>query len=296
MRPLAKRAGVWHRRRMARIAYVNGTFLPLEQAQVSILDRGFLFADGIYEVTAVLDGKLVDTARHRARLERSAREIGMRLRETPERIEAIERELIERNGLIEGVVYLQATRGAEDRDFLATPDLEPTLVMFTQEKALVDAPAARTGIAVATVPDIRWGRRDIKSVMLLAQVLAKQEAVRAGAQDAWLVADGMVTEGASSTAWILTQDDVLVTRSKSHLTLPGCTGDALADLVGELGLAIDFRPFSVEEALAAKEAFNSAAGSLILPIVSIDGHPVGDRTPGPVTIRLRDLYIARARA
>jgi D-alanine transaminase len=168
--------------------------------------------------------------------------------------------------------------------------------MFTQAKALIDAPAAKTGIAVVTVPDIRWGRRDIKSVMLLAQVLAKQEAARAGAQDAWLVADGMVTEGASSTAWILTHDGALVTRSKSHVTLPGCTGDALAALVGELGLTIDFRPFSVEEALAAEEAFNSAAGSLILPVVSIDGRPIGDGTPGPITTRLRELYIARARA
>ena len=281
---------------MARIAYVNGSFLPLEHAKVSILDRGFLFADGIYEVTAVLDGKLVDTPRHMARLERSAREIGMRLAEAPERIEAIERELVERNGLVEGVVYLQATRGAEDRDFLPSPDLAPTLVMFTQAKALIDAPAAKTGIAVATVPDIRWGRRDIKSVMLLAQVLAKQEAARVGAQDAWMVADGMVTEGASSTAWILTHDGALVTRSKSHVTLPGCTSDALTALVGELGLTIDFRPFSVEEALAAEEAFNSAAGSLILPVISIDGRPIGDGTPGPVTARLRELYIARARA
>lgn len=281
---------------MARIAYVNGSFVPLEDAKVSILDRGFLFADGIYEVTAVLDGRLIDTPRHMARLERSAREIGMRLAEAPDRIEAIEQELIARNGLTEGVVYLQATRGVEDRDFLPSPDLAPTLVMFTQAKALIDSPAARTGIAVATVPDIRWGRRDIKSVMLLAQVLAKQEAVAKGAADAWLVTeDGMVTEGASSTAWIVTQNVTLVTRSKSHVTLPGCTGDALADLVGEMELTIDFRPFSVEEALAAKEAFNSAAGSLILPIVSIDGRPVGDGTPGPVTTRLRELYIEHAR-
>jgi D-alanine transaminase len=281
---------------MARIAYVNGSFVPLDEAKVSILDRGFLFADGIYEVTAVLDGRLVDTPRHMARLERSAREIGMRLAETPDRIEAIERELINRNGLTEGVVYLQATRGEEDRDFLPSPDLAPTLVMFTQAKALVDSSAARTGISVATVSDIRWGRRDIKSVMLLAQVLAKQAAARKGAGDAWLVTeDGMVTEGASSTAWILTRDGKLVTRDKSHVTLPGCTGDALADLVGELELAIDFRPFSVEEAVRAKEAFNSAAGSLILPVVTIDGRPVGDGKPGPVTARLRELYIEHAR-
>ena len=280
---------------MTRIAYVNDRFVPLEEASVSILDRGFLFADGIYEVTAVIDGRLVDTPRHMARLERSAREIGMALRETPDRIAAIEAELIVRNGLREGLVYLQATRGAADRDFLPAADLAPTLVMFTQAKALVDAPAASTGIRVATVSDIRWGRRDIKSVMLLTQVLAKQEAARAGADDAWLIADGLVTEGASSTAWIVTQDGMLVTRAPSHETLPGCTGDALTALVEELGLTIDWRPFSLDEALSAREAFNSAAGSLILPVVAIDGRSIGDGTPGPVATRLRTLYIEAAR-
>ncbi len=280
---------------MTRIAYVNDRFVPLEEASVSILDRGFLFADGIYEVTAVIDGRLVDTPRHMARLERSAREIGMALRETPDRIAAIEAELIVRNGLHEGLVYLQATRGAADRDFLPAADLAPTLVMFTQAKALVDAPAGRTGIRVATVPDIRWGRRDIKSVMLLTQVLAKQEAARAGADDAWLIADGLVTEGASSTAWIVTQDGTLVTRARSHETLPGCTGDALAALIEELGLTIDWRPFSLDEALSAREAFNSAAGSLILPVVAIDGRSIGEGTPGPLATRLRTLYIEAAR-
>lgn len=281
---------------MARIAYVDGRFLPLDEAKVSVLDRGFLFADGIYEVTAVIDGRLVDTPRHMARLARSAREIGLRLAEPPERIAAIERELVARNGLTEGVVYLQATRGAEDRDFLPSPDLQPTLVMFTQAKALIDAPAALRGIRVATMPDIRWGRRDIKSVMLLAQVLAKQEAMRRGADDAWLVGeDGLVTEGASSTAWIVTSGGTLVTRDRSHVTLPGCTADALADFVGALGLSIDFRPFSTGEALAAREAFNSAAGSLILPVVTIDGQAVGDGRPGPITARLRSLYIEHAR-
>ncbi len=288
-------ASLWQSRAMNRIAYVNGAFLPLEEATVSILDRGFLFADGIYEVTAVIDGRLVDTPRHMARLERSAHEIDMRLRETPAQIAAIEAELISRNALREGLVYLQATRGAADRDFLPSPDLEPTLILFTQAKPLVDAPAAGTGITVASIPDIRWGRRDIKSVMLLAQVLAKQEAARAGAQDAWLVADGMVTEGASSTAWIVTAGGTLVTRAHSHVTLPGCTGDALAALAGELGLTIELRPFSLEEAYAAAEAFNSAAGTLILPVVAIDGRPIGDGAPGPVTKRMRELYIDFAR-
>ena len=281
---------------MSRIAYVNGAFLPLADAKVSVLDRGFLFADGIYEVTAVIDGRMVDTPRHMARLERSAREIGMRLAETPERIAAIEADLVARNGLVEGVVYLQATRGAADRDFLASDDLAPTLVMFTQAKPLIDVPAARTGITVASIPDIRWGRRDIKSVMLLAQVLAKQQAAHAGAQDAWLVADdGMITEGASSTAWIVTPAGRLVTRASSHATLPGCTSDALATLVDDVGLSLDLRPFSLDEAFGAAEAFQSAAGSLILPVVAIDRRPIADGRPGPVTARLRQLYVDAAR-
>jgi len=279
---------------MTRIAYVNGAFLPAEEARISVFDRGFLFADGVYEVTTVIGGRMVDIASHMARLERSVGEIGMRLAEPVERIAAIQGELVERNALTEGVVYLQATRGAADRDFLPAPDLTPTLVIFTQAKPIVDTPASRTGIRVKTAPDLRWKRRDIKSVMLLAQVLAKREAAAAGAQEAWMIEDGFVTEGASSTAWILTADNRLVTRPPSHATLPGCTALAVSALAGELGLAIEHRPFTLDEAFAAKEAFISAASSLVLPVIAIDDTTIGDGAPGPVARRLRELYVGAA--
>ncbi|MGH6717532.1 MAG: aminotransferase class IV, partial [Bradyrhizobium sp.] len=192
---------------MDQIAYVNGSFVPLAEAKVSILDRGFLFADGIYEVSAVLDGKLVDNASHLARLKRSVGEIALELPETVERIQDIQKELIARNNLVNGMVYLEVTRGADSgRDFAFPKGVRPTLIMFTAVKDIVNAPSAKTGIGVVTVPDIRWTRCDIKSVALLAQVLAKQAAAEAGAGEAWMIADGMVTEGGSSSAFILTQD------------------------------------------------------------------------------------------
>ena len=231
---------------MDRIAYVNGSFVPLAEAKVSVLDRGFLFADGIYEVAAVLDGKLIDNASHLARLERSVGEIALALPETLPRIQEIQKELIARNHLVNGLVYLQVTRGADTgRDFAFPKDVKPTLVMFTSVKDIVDAPSAKTGIAVITVPDIRWARRDIKSVALLAQVLAKQAAAEAGAGEAWMIEDGMVTEGGSSSAFILTQDDVLVTRQNSSAILPGCTRKAVVALAEERQLRVEERPFSV---------------------------------------------------
>jgi D-alanine transaminase len=280
---------------VARTAYVNGAWVAIEEARVSVLDRGFLFADGIYEVTTVIDGRLVDLDRHLDRLERSAAELGLALAEPRGRIADIHAEIVARNGLQEGVVYLQATRGAADRDFLPAPGTEPTLVLFTQARTIVDTPAARNGIAVATMADIRWARRDIKSVALLAQVLAKREAAARGAQEAWMVEDGLVTEGGSSTAWILTGDGRLVTRGHSQTTLPGVTALAVSTLAEEMDLTIDRRGFSVEEAKAAREAFVTAASSLVLPVISIDGATVGDGTPGPVASRLRSLYVEFAR-
>src|SRR5690242_15246902 len=204
------------------LAYVNGSFVPLLEARISVLDRGFLFADGIYEVSAVLDGKLVDNASHLARLERSVGEIKLKLPETVERITELQKELIARNKLVNGLVYLQVTRGADKgRDFpFPKADVKSSLVMFTSEKDIINAAAAKTGINVITVPDIRWERRDIKSVALLAQVLAKQAAAEAGAGEAWMLEDGYVTEGGSSSAFILTKDDVIVTRKNSNAILP----------------------------------------------------------------------------
>jgi D-alanine transaminase len=280
------------------IAYVNGSFVPLSEAKVSILDRGFLFADGIYEVSAVLDGKLVDNASHLARLERSVGEIALKLPETVERITEIQRELIERNKLADGLVYLEVTRGADTgRDF-AFPrgDVRPTLIMFTAVKDIVGAPSAKKGISVITVPDIRWARRDIKSVALLAQVLAKQAAAESGAGEAWMIEDGLVTEGGSSSAFILTQDDVLVTRQNGDEILPGCTRKAVVKLAGERQLRVEERAFSVDEALRAKEAFITSATVFVQAVVSIDGKKVADGKPGPTTNRLREIYVDFARA
>ena len=283
---------------MEPIAYVNGAFVPLSEAKVSILDRGFLFADGIYEVAAVLDGKLVDSASHLARLERSVGEIGLALPESLARIEELQKELVARNQLDQGMVYLQVTRGADKgRDFpFPKGDVRPTLVMFVTAKTIVDAPSAKAGIAVITVPDIRWERRDIKSVALLAQVLAKQAAAAAGASEAWMVEDGHVTEGGSSTAFILTRDDVIVTRPNSNAILPGCTRKAVVKLAEERQLKVEERLCTVAEALAAKEAFITSASSFVQPVVSIDGKPVGDGKVGPVATRLREIYVDFARA
>ena len=282
---------------MDRIAYINGSFVPLADAKVSVLDRGFLFADGIYEVAAVLDGRLIDNASHLARLERSVSEIALELPETLPRIQEIQKQLIARNHLVNGLVYLQVTRGADTgRDFAFPKDVKPTLVMFTSAKDIVDAPSAKTGIAVITVPDIRWARRDIKSVALLAQVLAKQAAAVAGAGEAWMIEDGMVTEGGSSSAFILTQDDVLVTRQNSSAILPGCTRKAVVALAEERQLRVEERPFSVQEALAAKEAFITSATLFVQPVVSIDGKAIGNGKPGPMTNRLRAIYLDFARA
>ena len=282
---------------MDSIAYINGSFVPLSEAKVSILDRGFLFADGIYEVSAVLDGKLVDNASHLARLKRSVGEISLELPDKIERIEQIQKELIARNKLENGMVYLEVTRGADrGRDFAFPKGVKPTLIMFTAVKDIVNASAAKTGIGVITVPDIRWARRDIKSVALLAQVLAKQAAAEAGAGEAWMIEEGMVTEGGSSSAFILTQDDVLVTRQNGSEILPGCTRKAVVKLAEEHQLRVEERPFSVSEALAGKEAFITSATVFVQPVISIDGKPVANGKPGPMANRLREIYVDFARA
>jgi D-alanine transaminase len=279
------------------IAYVNGSFVPLSEAKVSILDRGFLFADGIYEVAAVLDGRLVDNASHLERLKRSVGEIALELPESLERIEEIQKELVARNKLESGLVYLEVTRGADtSRDFAFPKGITPTLVMFTSVKDIVNAPSGKTGIAVITVPDIRWERRDIKSVALLAQVLAKQAAAAAGAGEAWMIEDGKVTEGGSSSAFIVTQDDVLVTRQNGSEILPGCTRKAVVKLAEERQLRVEERAFTVAEALAAKEAFITSASSFVQPVVSIDGKPIANGKPGAMASRLREIYIDFARA
>jgi D-alanine transaminase len=279
---------------MPRIVFVNGSFLPYEEARIPIMDRGFLFADGIYEVAAVLRGRLVDNAAHLARLERSLGEIRIANPHSAADWTKLEEELVRRNELQEGLVYMQVTRGVADRDFAFPTDAPPTVVMFTQPKSMMDSPLARSGAAIVTVPDLRWKRRDIKSVALLAQVLAKQAAAEAGVAEAWMVEDGFVTEGSSSTAFIVSQDRRIVTRPLSHAVLPGITRRAVMQLAGEVDLTVEERLFSVEEAHTAKEAFFTSATSLVMPVVSIDGERVGEGVPGPLTQRLRELYLGMA--
>ncbi|GLI92786.1 D-amino-acid transaminase [Methylocystis echinoides] len=282
---------------MSSIAYVNGAYTPLEDARVSILDRGFLFADGVYEVAAVIDGRLIDNEAHLARLERSLAELRLESPVTMAEMVEIERALVTRNGITEGLVYLQVTRGAADRDFSFPRGVRPTLVAFAQKKNILASPAAQTGVKVITVPDLRWSRRDIKSVALLAQVLAKQAATEAGCQEAWMVdADGFVTEGSSSTAFIITRAGVIVTRPNSSAILPGCTRRAVMALAAEQRLSVEERAFSVDEAKAAAEAFLTSASNLVLPVVEIDGSPIGAGVPGDSAKRLRALYLDFARA
>ena len=279
---------------MSRIVYVNGAYLPEEEAKISIFDRGFIFGDGIYEVSAVLGGKLVDCDAHLVRLERSCGEIQLPLPWSRAELIAIHEELIARNAIDEGSIYLQVSRGAADRDFPFPADAKPSLVLFTQVRNLTNAPAAKTGIKVVSCPDLRWERRDIKSVNLLAPVLAKQFAAEKGAQEAWMVEGGVVTEGASSTAWIV-KGKALISRPLSNKVLPGITRKAVLAFLAESGFSFVEREFTLEEALDAEEAFITSATSFVMPVVSIDGHSIHNGAPGPATIRLREIYFDHAR-
>ncbi len=279
---------------MSRIVYVNGEYLPEEEARISVFDRGFLFADGVYEVSSVLRGRLIDNPGHMARLHRSLTALDMAAPAKDTELEAIQMSLIGRNQVDEGLVYLQVTRGAADRDFVYPEGVKPSLVMFTQSKPLLQSAQAERGISVVTTEDIRWRRRDIKSVGLLAASMAKVIARRAGADDAWMVESGKVTEGSSSNAYILTREGTLVTRSLGHEILAGITREAVLRLARTSSLQIEERPFSLAEAEEAAEAFITSATTFVMPVVSIDGKPVGDGRPGPVTRQLRELYITAA--
>lgn len=282
---------------MPRIVYVNGEYVNEEDAKVSVFDRGFLFADGVYEVTTVIDGELVDNEAHLARLRRSLGELDMAEPCSGDEITAIQRALVQKNGLSEGMIYLQVTRGAADRDFAFPENTTPTLVMFTQAANVVDNPAAKTGISVITTPDIRWARRDIKTVGLLPASMAKTAAIKAGANDAWMVdGNGDITEGSSNNAYIVTNDGAIVTRALSNDILHGITRKAVLALAREADMRIEERGFSVEEASEAAEAFITSASSFVMPVVKIDGKPIGSGEPGPVARRLRELYIDMARA
>ena len=281
---------------MSRIVYVNGAYLPEEEAKISVFDRGFLFADGVYEVSSVLAGKLIDNAAHMARLERSLGELKMAPPLPLDEIPPIQREIVERNGLDQGTVYLQVTRGAADRDFPFPKDATSSLVIFSQERNLLEDPAAARGISVVTLPDVRWQRRDIKTVQLLAPALAKQAALDAGANDAWLVEDGHITEGSSNNAYIVTLDGTIVTRALSNAILHGITRRAVLALAEREGLKVEERSFTPEEAYEAGEAFITSASTFVYPVVKIDGRILGNGVPGPVSTKLRQLYIEMALA
>ncbi len=281
---------------MSRIIVLNGEFVDYAEAKISIMDRGFLFADGIYEVSAVLNGRLIDNAAHLARLERSLAEIGIPSPYTPAEWVALQHGLITRNGLVEGTVYIQVTRGVAEREFSYAAEIKPTVVMFTQARAIMTSPLAVKGAKVITVPDLRWARRDIKSIALLPQVLAKQTAAQADAHEAWMVEGGVVTEGASSSAFIITQDGRVITRPFSRAVLPGVTRLALTTLIGEEKLYLEERSFTVDEAKQAAEAFYTSASTFVAPVASLDGHPIGSGLPGALTLKLRQIYIDKALA
>ena len=280
---------------MSRIVYVNGEYLPENQAKVSVFDRGFLMADGVYEVTAVLDGKLLDFPGHLTRLARSLSELQIDAPVDDDDLLHIHREMVRLNNLDEGMIYLQVTRGAADRDFAWPKQAKPTLVLFTQNKEIEETEQARTGIKVATIADIRWARRDIKTVQLLAPSWCKMQAKAKGADDAWMVEDGFITEGTSNNAWIISKDGQIITRDLSNSILHGITRAAVIDYARAAGFAIVQRPFSVAEAQNAAEAFITASSTFVCPVVQIDDVKIGSGRPGVTTLKLRELYIAQSR-
>jgi D-alanine transaminase len=277
-----------------RTVYVNGEYLPETEARVSIFDRGFLMADGVYEVTSVLGGKLIDFEGHAVRLQRSLDALDMRAPMSREDLLEVHRELVRVNGIDEGLVYLQITRGAPgDRDFVF-PDPEttdPTVVLFTQSKpGLADSPAAKKGIKVISIDDIRWGRRDIKTVQLLYPSMGKMMAKKAGADDAWMVEDGFVTEGTSNNAYIV-KGNRIITRALSNDILHGITRAAVLRYAREAQMEVEERNFTIDEAKAADEAFVTSASTFVMPVVEIDGVPLGAGVPGRVAPRLREIYL-----
>jgi D-alanine transaminase len=275
---------------MSRIAYVNGRYLPLRQAMVHVEDRGYQFADSVYEVCEVRGGRLIDERRHLDRLKRSLGELRIRMPMSSAAIGIVLREVVARNRLDYGIVYLQVSRGVARRDHaFPVPDVAPSVVVTARrlDRARNMALAAK-GIAVISVPDIRWGRVDIKTTGLLPNVLARQAAIERGAREAWLVdKDGTVTEGTSANAWIVTQGGTVVTRHADHAILRGITRTVLFDAIEAHRLTVEQRAFTLEEAYAAREAFITSASQIVIPVVSIDDHRIGDGRPGPIATALR---------
>jgi D-alanine transaminase len=282
--------------KMSRTVYLNGNYVAEEDAKVSVFDRGFLFADGVYEVTTVLNGKLISFDAHLARLHRSLGELDMNEACSDDELLNIHRKLVEVNNVKEGLVYLQVTRGVAERDFFyPASDTAPSLFLFTQDKSLIDSPLSIRGANVITVEDQRWSRRDIKSIQLLSQSMAKMEAKRANADDAWFVTDGLVNEATSSNTYIITHDNIIVTRHLSNQILHGITREAILKVAKDLDLHVEERPFTIDEAINAKEAFMTGSASLVCPVVSINGSKIGTGKPEKIVNSIRETYIALAK-
>ena len=282
---------------MTRIVHVNGDYLPEAEARVSVFDRGFLMADGVYEVTSVLDGKLIDFAGHCARLDRSLTELDMTNPHSDAEWLDLFRQMVTRNAIVDGMIYLQVTRGNPgDRDFAYPPaDLPPTVVMFTQAKpGMADNPAAKTGWRIISIPDLRWSRRDIKTVQLLYPSMAKMAAKKAGVDDCWFVEDGLVTEGTSNNAYIV-KENRIITRPLSHDILHGITRVAVLRFAAEAQMEVEERAFTLAEAQKADEAFITSASAFVMPVVEVDGASVGSGKPGKVVARLREIYLDEMR-
>jgi D-alanine transaminase len=280
---------------MSRIAYVDGQYLPHRQAAVHIEDRGYQFADGVYEVISVVAGRLVDPERHLRRLHRSLGELRIPMPIADAALGIVVREVVRRNGVDNGIVYLQVTRGVAPREHAFPKAAKPTLVVTSRRSRPPDPRLGNDGIAVITIPDIRWQRCDIKSVALIANVLGKQAAREAGAYEAWQVdGNGEVTEGTSTNAWIVTGESEVVTRAADTAILNGVTRLAIFDIIGREGFRLVERPFTVAEAMAAREAFLTSTTADLLPVVRIDGAPVGEGRPGPLAQKLRAAYFAHA--
>ncbi|MCJ8521512.1 D-alanine transaminase [Pseudorhizobium tarimense] len=276
---------------MTRTIYLNGSWVDEADAKVSVFDRGFLFADAIYEVTAVIDGKLIDYAGHAARLRRSLDALRTAMPVSEDELLELHKDIARRNGIKEGLIYLQITRGVQDRDFVFPPDMQPTVVMFTQQKRVLDNPKWKTGLALQSVAEGRWSQRQIKTVQLLYSSLMKTEAHRQGYDDVLFVEDGYVTEASSANFHIVTPEGAVVTRDLSNALLHGITRGSILDLAQKAGLAAEERLFTLDEAKSATEAFLTSATSFVTPVVSLDGNRIGTGEVGPVSRRLLDVYI-----
>ena len=279
---------------MSRIVYVNGEYVSEESAVISVFDRGFLMADAVYEVTSVLDGKLLEFDGHLKRLKRSLSELDMQEPDAINDLLEIHRTLVRDNQVDQGGVYLQVTRGVADRDFIYPENVKSTLVMFTQSKNILGSKLVEKGMKVISIDDLRWGRRDIKTVQLLYPSMGKMMAKSAKCDDAWMVEDGFVTEGTSNNAYIVV-DNKIITRELSNDILHGITRNSVLRYAEEAQMEIEERPFSVKEVLAADEAFITSASTFVMPVVEIDGEPIGEGRPGRVSRRLREIYIEESR-